>query len=78
MGEVAIDLSHPRDRMSEAFVAKRREILGLFVDGSQAAGSVVSMTGELHSEAAQPSLGSPVSPPASAELGGVDNVGDRG
>ena len=38
VGEVAIDLSHPRDRMSEAFVAKRREILGLFVDGSQAAG----------------------------------------
>ncbi len=78
VGEVAIDLPHPRDRMSEAFVAKRREILGLFVDGPQAAGSVVSMTGELRSKAAQPSLGSSVSPPASAELGGVDNVGDRG
>lgn len=32
VGEVAIDLPHPRDRMSEEFVAKRREILGLFVE----------------------------------------------
>lgn len=27
VGEVRIDMPHPRDRMSEDFVAKRREIL---------------------------------------------------
>lgn len=32
VGEVAIDLAHPRDRMSDEFVAKRREILSLFTD----------------------------------------------
>lgn len=29
VGEVAIDMEHPRDRMSEEFVAKRKEILDL-------------------------------------------------
>lgn len=46
--------------------------------GGQLVGTADGETGELHSEAAQPSLRSPVSPSASAELGGVDNVGDRG
>ena len=30
VGEIAVDLSHPRDRMSLAFVEKRKEVLGYF------------------------------------------------
>ena len=86
VGEVAIDLPHPRDRMSEEFVAKRREILGLFVErpagteGGQPAGSAANQSaapadGEidgLRSEALQPSLHPSVSPSASSGVGQGD------